>query len=109
MKWQRTKRQTLKITKPLSMFTNTYYITSGKANQIKETEDSALQHDTAPIQSYDMSIPNTTKFQGIHCVDGELLAIGKDYDPKPIIDNQLIIPLNTDPVTLNTSTYKSPF
>lgn len=61
---------------------------------MKETEDSALHRDTSPTHGYDLSIRNTTKYQGIHCVDAEPLAIGKDYDPRPIIDNQLIVPLN---------------
>jgi hypothetical protein len=66
------------------MFTSTFSQSSKKAKNLYEQEDSAMQIDTSLNYNYDKSISRTIKYSGIDCIDGQLSAMGKNYDHRPI-------------------------
>ncbi len=42
---------------------------------------------------YDESMARNIKYSGIACINGEPLAIGENFDHRPILDNNLIMPM----------------
>ena len=57
-KWQRTRRQTIRINHPMSMFTDTHRIGCHRSREVMQQDESALIEDTGFNINYDQSLIN---------------------------------------------------
>ena len=99
-KWQRIRRQTIRVNQPLSMFTDTHLLTSDKAKLLHEAEDRPIYTDTSYNTTYDeAALRNHFKLSNVS--QNQESSIGKTFDHLTIFDNKLII--GDQPITLNDS------